>query len=161
MIDTKTPGTIAVSAEAVPPRTEPTNYPEPFSRCLAGRQKRQLGDVFGLRNFGVNLTKLVPGGESALLHRHSKQDEFVFILEGNPSLVTETEETVLGPGMCAGFPAQGVAHQLVNRTAKEVAFLEIGDRISGDKGSYPNDDIEVVLGDEGEWMFAHKDGRPY
>ena len=112
-IDAKTPGPIAVNAEAVPPRTEPSNYPEPFSRCLAGREKRQLGEVFGLRNFGVNLTKLVAGGESALLHRHSKQDEFVFILllEGNPTLVTETEETVLCPEMCAGFPAQGIAHQ--------------------------------------------------
>ena len=63
--------------------------------------------------------------------------------------------------MCAGFPAQGVAHQLVNRTGKDVVYLEIGDRTSGDEGSYPNDDIKAELGTDGKWKFAHKDGRPY
>jgi len=161
MSDTKTPRPIAVRAEAVSPRTKLSSYPEPFFSRMAGREKRQLGDVFGLRNFGVNLTKLAPGGESSLLHRHSRQDEFVFILEGNPTLVTETEETVLSSGMCAGFPARGVAHQLVNRSDEVVAFLEIGDRNSGDEGSYPNDDIEAVLVADGEWIFARKDGRRY
>ncbi len=128
---------------------------------MAKREKRQLGDYFGLKNFGVNLTKLKPGGESALLHQHSMQDEFVFILEGEPTLVTDTKETVLCPGMCAGFPAQGLAHQLVNRTDKNVVFLEIGDRTAGDEGRYPNDDIQAVLGADGKWKFAHKDGREY
>jgi uncharacterized cupin superfamily protein len=154
-------GPIAVKAETVPPRAKPSNYPEPFFTRMAKREKRQLGDFFGLRNFGVNLTRLKPGGESALLHRHSKQDEFVFILEGEPTLVTETEEVTLSPGMCAGFPAQGTAHQLVNRTARDVVFLEVGDRAPGDEGSYPKDDIQAVLSTDGKWVFTHKDGRPY
>ena len=87
---------------------------------MAKREKRPLGDLFGLKNFGVNLTRLAPGGESALLHRHSKQDEFVYILDGEPTLVTDGEEVTLSPGMCAGFPAQGLAHQLVNRTDRTV-----------------------------------------
>lgn len=161
MSDSRTPGPISVNAEAVPPRTRPSTYPEPFASRMARREKRPLGDFFGLRNFGVNLTKLSPGGESALLHRHSKQDEFVFILQGEPTLVTEAEEVPLSPGMCAGFPAQGVAHQLVNRTDKDVVYLEIGDRTGGDEGSYPNDDIQAVLGADGKWRFTHKDGRPY
>ena len=161
MNDRKTRAPIAVNAEAVPPRTKLSSYPDPFSSRMAGREKRQLDDAFGLRNIGVNMTKLVPGGESALLHRHSKQDEFVFILEGSPTLVTETEETLLGPGMCAGFPAQGAAHQLVNRSDQDVTFLEIGDRTSGDGASYPNDDIEAVLVADGKWTFTHKDGRRY
>jgi len=161
MSNIKTPGPVAVKAVAVPPRTKSSNYPEPFFSRMGGREKRPLGDFFGLKNFGVNLTKLAPGGESALLHQHSKQDEFVFILEGEPALVTDTEEIGLCPGMCAGFPAQGVAHQLVNRTDEDVVFLEIGDRTSGDEGSYPNDDIEAVLGADGKWQFTHKDGRPY
>ena len=68
---------IAVKAELASPRTKPSNYPEPFSGRMARREKRPLGDIFGLKNFGVNLTKLYPGGESALLHRHSRQDEFI------------------------------------------------------------------------------------
>ena len=109
------------------------------------RSKKQLGDFFGLANTGVNLTRLNPGGKSSQLHRHSKQDEFIFILEGHPILVTETEQIQLHPEMCASFPAQGTAHQLLNRTDRDVVFLEIGDRASGDEGSYPNDGIQTVL----------------
>jgi uncharacterized cupin superfamily protein len=151
----------AVRADAVAPRTKPSNYPEPFFSRMLKREKRQLGDVFGLKNFGVNLTRLMPDGESALLHRHSKQDEFIYILEGEPTLVTETGEMTLSPGMCAGFPATGEAHQLVNRTKSDVLYLEVGDRTPGDEGSYPKDDIQAVLGADGKWAFTHKDGRPY
>jgi len=161
MSDAKPVAPPAIRADAVPPRTKPSNYPEPFFSRMAKREKRQLGDVFGLKNFGVNLTKLAPSGESALLHRHSKQDEFIYILEGEPTLVTESAEITLRPGMCAGFPAQGAAHQLVNRTDAVVLYLEIGDRSSGDEGSYPQDDIQAVVDADGKWKFTHKDGRPY
>ncbi len=158
MTDTKP---IAVRATDVAPRTKPSNYPEPFFTRMLKREKRQLGDVFGLKNFGVNLTRLSPGGESALLHRHSRQDEFIYILEGQPTLITDHGEVELAPGMCAGFPAGGVAHQLVNRTERDVLLLEVGDRTPGDEGSYPNDDIKAALGAGGIWVFTHKDGRPY
>ena len=161
MADSKRPAPIAISAESAPPRTKPSNYPEPFFSRMAKREKRPLGDLFGLKNFGVNLTKLFPGGESALLHRHSRQDEFIYILEGEPTLVTDAGEVALSPGMCAGFPAAGIAHQLVNRTDREVVYLEIGDRTAGDEGSYPTDDIQALLGADGKWQFTHKDGQPY
>jgi uncharacterized cupin superfamily protein len=151
---------IALEATSAPPRTKPSNYPEPFFSRMAKREKRPLGDLFGLKNFGVNLTRLKPGGESALLHRHSKQDEFVYIIEGNPTLVTDRGEVALAPGMCAGFAAGGIAHQLVNRTDSDVVYLEIGDRTPGDDGTYPADDLKAVLG-PGGWQFTHKDGRPY
>tara|TARA_R110002124_G_scaffold65102_1_gene178164 strand:- start:15474 stop:15950 length:477 start_codon:yes stop_codon:yes gene_type:complete len=151
----------AVRALDVAPRAKPSTYPEPFFSRMAGREKRQLGDLFGLGNFGVNLTRLAPGGESALLHRHTRQDEFVYILEGSPTLVTEDGETLLAPGMCAGFPAGGSAHQLVNRTAADVLYLEVGDRTPGDAASYPRDDIQANLGPDGQWLFTHKDGRSY
>lgn len=159
MSDTK--HSIAIQAADVAPRTKPSTYPEPFFSRMLKREKRQLGEVFGLRNFGVNLTRLSPGGESALLHRHSRQDEFIYILEGNPTLVTDQGEIELASGMCAGFPAQGIAHQLVNRTSEDVLVLEIGDRTPGDEGSYPNDDLQAVLGTDGRWLFTHKDGRSY
>jgi uncharacterized cupin superfamily protein len=152
---------IAIVAAEAAPRTKPTNYPEPFASRMAGREKRPLGDVFGLANFGVNLTRLPPGAVSALRHAHSKQDEFVYILSGCPILRTDAGETLLTPGMCAGFKAgSGDAHHLVNRTSEDVVYLEVGDRSAGDTGTYPEDDIQVVLV-EGKWRFAHKDGRPY
>lgn len=161
MSDAKSGNPIAIRAHAVPPRTKPSNYPEPFFSRMMKREKRALGDVFGLKNFGVNLTRLAPGGESALLHCHSKQDEFIYILQGEPTLVTDKEEIALGAGMCAGFPAQGAAHQLVNRTDKDVVYLEVGDRLPGDEGNYPKDDLKAAMGADGKWMFTHKDGRPY
>ncbi len=152
---------LAIAADSAPPKTKPSNYPEPFFSRMAGREKRPLGDLFGLRNFGVNLTRLAPGGESALLHRHGRQDEFIYVLEGEPTLVTDAGEQSLSPGMCAGFPAGGVAHQLVNRSKTDVVYLEIGDRSAGDEASYPADDIAAALGADGQWRFTHKDGRPY
>jgi uncharacterized cupin superfamily protein len=152
---------IAIEAASAPPRVKPSNYPEPFFSRMGKREKRPLGDLFGLKNFGVNLTRLKPGGESALLHRHSKQDEFVYILEGKPVLVTDRGEVALAPGMCAGFAAGGIAHQLVNRTDADVVYLELGDRSPGDEGSYPADDLKAALGPDGKWQFTHRDGRPY
>jgi uncharacterized cupin superfamily protein len=153
---------LAVTAAEAPPRTKPSNYPEPFALRMAGREKRPLGDLFGLTNFGVNLTRLVPGAISALQHAHSRQDEFIYILQGEPTLITSAGETQMQPGMCAGFKAgTGNAHHLVNRTTTEVVYLEVGDRTIGDAGSYPADDIHAALGTDGKWQFVHKDGRPY
>lgn len=151
----------ALLAADAPPKAKASNYPEPFATRMSKREKRPLGDLFGLKNFGVNLTRIAPGGESALLHRHSLQDEFVYILEGVATLVTEAGETSLTPGMCAGFPAAGEAHQLVNRGEEDLVYLEVGDRSVGDEGSYPVDDIQAAMGPDGKWMFTHKDGRPY
>ena len=153
---------IAIDAASAPLRTRPSNYPEPFYSRMLGREKRVLGDVFGLANFGVNLTRLRPGGLSALRHAHGKQDEFVYILEGEPTLVTDAGETPLKPGMCAGFQAgTGDAHHLQNRTTKDVVYLEIGDRTPGESASYPDDDLEVVMGPDGQWQYRRKDGTPY
>lgn len=153
--------TAIVAADAAP-RTKRSNYPEPFFSRMAGREKRPLGDPFGLVNFGVNLTRLAPGAVSALRHAHSKQDEFVYILSGTATLRTDAGETTLSPGMCAGFRAgTGDAHHLVNRTDRDVVYLEVGDRTAGDGATYPDDDIQAVLNDDRTWRFTHKDGTPY
>ncbi|MGD8309841.1 MAG: cupin domain-containing protein [Chromatiales bacterium] len=151
----------AVLATEVPPRTKTSIYPQPFATRMAGREKRQLGDFFGLTNFGVNLTRLAPNAVSALRHSHSRQDEFIYVVQGRPTLQTNEERILLSPGMCAGFPAgQGNASNLVNETSEEVLYLEIGDRTPGDEVSYPDDDLEATLVD-GNWQFTHKDGTPY
>ncbi|MEK6244543.1 MAG: cupin domain-containing protein [Pseudomonadota bacterium] len=156
---------ISIVASEAPPRAKPTSPPFPpemVAKVAPGRDKRTLGDLFGLTNFGVNLTRLAPGGYSALRHAHAKQDEFVYILEGEATLVTEAGEANLKPGMCAGFKAgSGDAHHLVNRTNKGVVFLEVGDRSAGDSVSYPDDDVVAVFGSDGKWKYSKKDGTPY
>ena len=152
---------IATVAADVPPRARLSIYPEPFASKMLGREKRQLGDLFGLKNFGVNLTRLAPNAMSALRHSHTKQDEFVYILQGNPTLRTDEGRTQLSPGMCAGFRAgTGNAHHLVNETSADVVYLEIGDRTPGDEGTWPDDDLQMLVID-GRRQFAHKDGEPY
>ena len=152
----------AIKAADAPPRARRSSYPEPFASRVEGREKRPLGDLFGLQNFGVNLTRLAPGAQSSLRHAHTKQDEFVYILEGRPTLVTNDGETQLEPGMCAGFKAgSGDAHHLQNRTQGEVLYLEIGDRAPGDGATYPDDDLQAVLGTDGKWRYTRKDGTAY
>jgi uncharacterized cupin superfamily protein len=104
-------------------------YPEHLRGPFAAREKRALGDPLGLTSFGVNLTRLPPGTASALRHWHSLEDEFVMVLEGEATLITEAGETVLGPGMAAGFPkGKADGHHLVNRGKSDVVYLEVGDR---------------------------------
>jgi len=152
---------VAIVAAEAPVRAKVSNYPEPFASRMAGRQKQPLGDLFGLTNFGVNRTRLTPGAVSSLRHAHTKQDEFIYILQGHPTLHTDEGLTKLSPGMCAGFKAgTGNGHRLINETDEDVLYLEMGDRTPGDEGSYPDDDLVAVMVD-GKWKFVHKDGSPY
>ena len=152
---------IAIDAFEAPARVKPSVYPEPFASRMVGREKRPLGDLFGLTNFGVNLTRLAPNAVSALRHAHTKQDEFIYILQGRPTLHTDEGRTQLSPGMCAGFKAgTGNGHRLINETLEEVVYLEVGDRTTGDEASYPDDDLKALLV-EGKWHFANKAGVPY
>jgi len=151
----------ALRALDVPEQARKTNYPPPFAARVEGRTKRRLGEAFGLANFGVNLTSLAPGAVSALRHSHLKQDEFVYIVEGEPVLITNAGETRLKPGDCAGFKCgTGDAHHLVNRTQRVVHYLEIGDRTPGARVEYPDDDVAMnEIG--GKIQFTRKNGTPY
>lgn len=158
---TTKPNPVAIAASDAPLRARPSVYPPLLASRVEGREKRPLGDLFGLTNFGVNLTRLRPGAASSLRHAHTRQDEFVFVLEGRPTLHTDAGRQVLAPGMCAGFAGgTGNAHSLVNETAEDVLYLEIGDRTDGDRVSYPDDDLSAVSQD-GRWRFFRKDGTPY
>lgn len=151
-----------IDAARAPVRTRRSNYPEMFAARLSGREKRPLGDLFGLTNFGVNLVRLPCGSMSALRHAHSRQDEFIYVLEGTPTLVTHGGETQLAPGMCAGFRAgTGDAHHLINHATTDAVYLEMGDRSTGDHVVYPDEDMQAVFDENGQWRFLHKDGSPY
>ena len=152
---------IAILAETVTSRTR-SIYPEPFAARVMGREKRALGEVFGLSNFGVNLTRLKPGSMSALRHSHAKQVELVYALSGSAVLITDQGETPLIPGMCAGFKAgTGNGHHLVNRSTEDFVYLEIGDRTPGETATYPDDDLRLETGADGKPVFMHKDGTKY
>ena len=151
---------MGVNAASAGVRSRPSNYPEPFASQMGGRIKRPLGDLFGLKSFGVNHVTMPPGAISSLHHRHAVQDEFVFVLSGELVLVHDSGEMLLSKGMCAGFPHQGTAHHLENRSDAPASYLEVGDRNAGDIVSYPRDDLQAVRTPEG-WAFEHKDGRPY
>lgn len=154
------PTMIAVDAASVPPRTKPSFYPPVYAARVAGRVKHQLGEVFGLRNFGVNYTVIQPGSISALHHSHTTQDEFIYVLEGEVTLFVGDQSQVLRPGMCAGFPAGGEPHHLENCSNAPAVYLEIGDRDTKDDVLYPNDDLRAHRTESG-WLFTHKDGSSY
>ena len=138
-----------------------SKYPQQFQSTVAGRVKKRLGDAAGLQNFGVNLVRLAPGSGSALRHWHTRQDELIYVLEGEVTLITNAGEQVLKPGMAAGFPAGDAnGHHLVNHTNADVVYLEIGDRTDGDWANYPDDDLIAKASDNG-WIFTHKNGDIY
>ena len=138
-----------------------SNYPEKFKGMVAGRLKQRLGSAAGLNNFGVNLVHLEPGISSALRHWHTREDEFIYILEGELTLITNTGEQILGAGMAAGFPAgEADGHHLVNCSSKVAVYLEIGDRRSDDEVYYPDNDL-VARRTKNGTLFAHKDGTAY
>jgi uncharacterized cupin superfamily protein len=151
-----------ISALTVVAQLRKTIYPMPYATQVEGRIKRRLGDHFGLKNFGVNLTQLLPGAVSALMHSHSRQDEFIYILEGQCIARLGDREYPLGQGDCFGFPAgTGLAHQLVNRGDATVSYLEIGDRTPNERVEYPHDDLAFVEAADGTMVLVHKNGSPY
>jgi len=139
-----------------------TTYPAPYHTDNLKRFNRRLGDHARLTHYGVVLTRIVPGGQSSHRHAHSAQDEFVYVLEGQPTLETDQGAQQLEPGMCAGFPAgTGDAHRFLNRTERDVLLLVVGDRSPNDDVRYPDVDMLLAWQPDGKRRFFHKDGTPY
>lgn len=144
------------------PEQRGSGYPEPFKSRMGDRVKAKLGDAFGLTKFGVNHVTLGPGGQSALRHFHSLEDELLVMLEGELVLVTNVGEQVVTAGMCVGFRAGDAnAHHLVNRSSAPARYIEVGSRIEADVAFYPDDDLCWVDGGEGRMITARKDGSAY
>ncbi|WP_204103426.1 MULTISPECIES: cupin domain-containing protein [Spirulina sp. CCY15215] len=143
------------------PETSGSSYPEVFKSVVAGRYKKRLGNAAGLKNFGVNLVRLEPKSASSVRHWHSKQDEFIYVIKGEITLVTDFGEQVLTSGNAVGFPAgEANGHHLINRSDRDAVYLEIGDRTSGDTVIYPDDDLLAEMGEKG-WQFTRKNGEAY
>lgn len=149
-----------IDIAAIAPRTS-SIYPDAFADLVRGRSKQALGNAAGLTQFGVNLTRLAPGAISALKHWHENEDEFVFILEGEATLVEDQTETRLCAGEAAGFKAgERIGHQIANRSQADVVYLEIGTRASREQAHYPDDDLSYTRDETGN-HFHRKDGTPY
>ena len=146
---------------ATAPERRGSGYPEPFRSRMGERVKRRLGDACGLTRFGVNLVMLPPGGQSALRHWHTKEDEFVYVLEGEVVLVTNEGEQTLRAGDCAGYAGgKPDGHHFINRGSAPARYLEVGNRDPEDAPFYPDDDLAWVDDAHGG-RYTHKDGTPY
>jgi uncharacterized cupin superfamily protein len=139
-----------------------STYPDPFHASQMKRAYRRLGDHAGLKNYGVNLVRVMPGGQSSARHAHTKQDEFVYVIEGELVLVTDAGRETVGPGACIGFPAgTGDGHHFLNLGTTDATFLVVGDRTQGDEVSYPDIDLAWKMGSDGVKGYFHKDGTLY
>jgi uncharacterized cupin superfamily protein len=136
-------------------------YPAQFKQPCEGREKTILGDLAGLTQFGVNRTKLPPGVASSLRHWHEQEDEFIYVLEGELTLVEDGGEKLLKAGDAAGWKA-GVAdgHMLVNKSTRDAVYLEIGTRVPRERAHYPDYDL-LYTRDENGIRVTHRDGKPY
>ena len=144
------------------PESNATSYPEKFRADNSKRWNRRLGDHAGLGNFGVNLTRIVPGGQSSARHAHSRQDEFIWVVSGEVVLETDEGRQVLQAGMCAGFPAGcGNAHRFVNESTADATLLVIGDRTPFDEIAYPDIDNRAKAGADGKYVYYRQDGTPH
>ncbi|SRR5216683_1292163 len=138
-----------------------SGYPDPYRQAVIGRERKRLGNAAGLDQFGVNLSRLKPGAASSQRHWHAHEDEFIYVLEGELVLVENESETVLRPGDAAGWKA-GVAngHCLINRTARDAVYFEIGTRAPRERAEYPDIDM-VAMRDGKSQRYLHKSGAPY
>jgi len=138
-----------------------TFYRAPFDRVVAGRERKRLGNAAGLDQFGVNLTTLKPGAASALRHWHEKEDELVYVLEGEILLIEDDGETVLRAGDAAGFKANNPnGHHLVNKSGRDAVYLEVGTRSKRERVEYPDVDLLAVRDDKG-MRLTRRNGDPY
>ena len=150
----------AITAAEAPIAPPALDIPAPHAAHMAGLERRALSAPFGVSAFGVFQTRVPPGEMSGLRHRHSRSEEFVYVLEGEAVLVGDAGETVLSAGMCAGFPA-GSAHHLLNRSDRDLVYLEVTRAAPGDAVEFPDDDLALAKPEPGRLRrFTRKDGRP-
>jgi uncharacterized cupin superfamily protein len=139
-------------------------YPEPYASMMRGRSSLRLGEAGGLTQFGVNLVMLEPGAMSSLRHWHHNEDEFVWVVEGECTLIQDGGATLMRPGDCAAFPAGNPdGHHFQNRSDKPAKFLVVGTKAPQETAVYSDVDMMVHLspGEKGKAEFTHKDGTPF
>jgi uncharacterized cupin superfamily protein len=140
------------------PQVKGVGYPPPHDAPCAERIRQRLGNAGGIRDFGINLMRLPPGNWSSQRHWHSHEDEFVYVLEGELTLIEDGGETVLGAGDCAAFPKNtGNGHHMINRSDRTALYLEVGSRHRDDLTTCSDVDMMSANADG---RFVRKDGSP-
>jgi uncharacterized cupin superfamily protein len=138
-----------------------TMYPPPFDEPCLSRERTRLGDAANLTQFGVNLLRLPPGAWSSQRHWHTHSDEFIFVLSGEVTVVTDSGPELLRPGEAAGFKAGDTnGHCLQNRSTADATVLEIGTRTPEDSAAYSDVDMLLPVGGQPA-MYTRRDGTPY
>ncbi len=136
-------------------------YPDQYKPLVPGRAKKVIGDSLGLKNYGVNIVKLEPGGCSSVRHWHTRQDEFIYVIEGEITVVNDDGEFIMSAGMVAGFPGGAEnGHHMFNRAEKDAIFMEVGDRLPGDSVDFSDVDLlsrQLKAG----WQFTNRKGKPF
>ena len=141
------------------PQIKGVGYPPPFAAACADRIRQRLGDAGGLTDFGINLMRLPPGNWSSQRHWHSHEDEFVYVLAGELTLVEDGGETVLRAGDCAAFPkGSGNGHHMINKSDAVAIYLEVGSRNLEDLTTCADIDL---MSSNTDGRFVHKDGTAY
>ena len=138
-----------------------TIYPDVMAKEIQGRSNIALGNVFGLTQFGANITTLKPGAWSSHRHAHAEEDELLVALEGEMVLVDNHGRHPFRSGMVAGFKAgDGNAHQVINETDKPAKFLVIGTRSATEFVVYADVDMKAVK-TAGNFVVTRKDGSSF
>jgi uncharacterized cupin superfamily protein len=138
-----------------------TLYPSPFDKRCRARERRRIGDAAALTQFGVNLLRLPPRTWSSQRHWHTEEDELVYVVSGEVTLVTDEGPEVLRAGDAAGFRAGDQnGHCLQNRSHSDAIVLEIGSRLRSDAAHYSDIDMISPAGGTPA-IYVRRDGTPY
>lgn len=141
------------------PAVSASLYPEPYRSTVLPRELRRLGDAFGLTRIGVSLVTVLAGKQSSVLHHHTHEEELVYMLEGELVLHTREGEEVLRPGMVVAYRAgAGESHHMINRSDESATYLVVSNRHPDDQVEYPDADLAVHRGPDGNYVFTRKDG---
>jgi len=121
-----------ISAASVPER----HHRYPNSNENTGHT-RGIGAAAGLRKIGVNLVRLLPGERSSWPHAEEKEEEFVYVLEGNVDAWIDGTTHPMKPGDLAAFPsATGISHCFINNTRRKVLLMVGGEASRPDNRIY-------------------------
>lgn len=147
-----------IDIDATPVR-QGAGYPAQFNAPCADRLRQRLGVAGGLSDFGANLVRLPPGNWSSQRHWHSHEDEFVYVIEGELTLIEDDGETLLRAGDCAAFTkGSGNGHHMINKSCAMALYLEVGSRHPADLTVCSDVDM---MSTNADGRFVHKDGTPY
>ncbi|MTH77228.1 cupin domain-containing protein [Paracoccus aestuariivivens] len=143
--------------DSVPEVHATSSYPEPYNLGSGNLSYRHISEAGGLSQYGVALETLHPGGQSSQMHWEEHEDEFLYMLSGELTVIEDGNATIIGPGdACCWKAGEPVAHCLKNHTDQPATYLIVGSRNPDNICHYPG--LDMLATPEG---YTHLDGTPY